>query len=324
MLCFLALAPMVWGEDNKPRTPFVAIVGNRQLTSQELKERCDKLLSVQDRPVTKNETEESFERYTEGKIVEEWVEIALLAVEAEKRGFNVSEQELEEKVKKIKDEYAPKIDLVTALHRAGYTQDEFKSEMTDALLGEKLIHDYITKTYTETQMRQVFLQNQALFIKPPRVRVYHIFRSLSGTESRAIREKIRKEMEAIRERANKGEDFKVLAKESDALSKTRGGDLGWLTATNRLPEPVNALIFKTKPGKVSKVILDDKQLGYHLIMVEDKKPATGLTFEEARLDVEQFLFNLVKDQMIEQLKRQHHAIINLGGIPESILHSTKK
>jgi parvulin-like peptidyl-prolyl isomerase len=195
--------------------------------------------------------------------------------------------------------------------------------MRDAILGEKMIHEYVSQKYSEAQLRKLYDENKSLFIKPPMVKVLHIFRNLSGYETKDELKQIEKEMEQIRKKALRGEDFRQLARGSDGLASTRGGDLGWLTNTNRLPEPINALIFKVKPGKISKVTLDDKKLGYHLIKVEDKKPISGTTFEEARQDVEAFVFNQTKQALIEQLKQKHRVIINLGGIPEHIAFPVK-
>ena len=44
----------------------------------------------------------------------------------------------------------------------------------------------------------------------------------------------------------------------------------------------------------------------------------SLTFEEAEDDVEMYLFDQLKNQLLEKLKLQHRVITNLGGIPESI------
>lgn len=306
----------------KIRTDLVAIVDHRYLRKSELNERTDKLLLQNKSAAKDSESEQAFRRFTEGKIVEEWVEIALLAAEAEKRGLRVTDAELQEKLDQLKKEYAPNLDIETALKKAGYTRDQFLQEMRDAILGEKLVHDYITKHYSENQIREFYEKNKALFITPPMVRVLHIFRALTGDESKKELKSIYEEMETLRKRALKGEDFQELAKESDALSRYKGGDLGWLTPSNRLPPPLNELVFKYKPGEISKVILDKKRYGYHLIKVVEKKEASGLTFEEARQDVELYLFDQVKKQLIEQLKHQHRVIINLDGIPESIAFPT--
>ncbi|MCD6386178.1 peptidylprolyl isomerase [Candidatus Sumerlaeota bacterium] len=302
----------------KIRTDIVAIVDHRYLRKNELKIRTDKLLAQNKSNRKDTESEQAFRRFTEGKIVKEWVNIALLAAEAEKRGLRVTDAELQEKLDQLHKEYAPNLDIESALKKAGYTRDQFLQEMRDAILGEKLVHDYITKHYSEKQIREFYNKNKALFINPPMVRVLHIFRALTGNESKKELKAIYKEMQALRKRALQGEDFRELAKESDALSRYRGGDLGWLTPANRLPAPINTLIFKYKPGEVSKVILDKKRYGYHLIKVVEKKKATGVTFEEARQDVELYLFNQVKEKLIEQLKHQHRVIINLSGIPESV------
>lgn len=306
------------------KTDIVAIVDNRYLRRAELEERIEKLLTREGRQQDPEEDEEAFRRFAEGEVIEEWVNIALLAAEAEKRGLKVTDEELHQKLEQLKKEYAPTLNIDIALQRAGFTRDEFLQEMRDALLGEKLLHDHINKLYSEAQLREFYIHNPELFIKPPMVRVQHIFRLLVGTETKAEREKIYEKMQELRRRALKGEDFQNLAAESDAFSRYRGGDLGWLTPDNRLPEPINAQIFELKPGQISKVLLDKKEYGYHLVKVLEKKPSSGLTFEEARADVEAYLFNQEKNNLLEQLRLQHRVIINLSGIPEAKAFPTNK
>ncbi len=316
VLAALTLATVTAREES--RTDFVAIVDNRHLRSTELDQRVDKILMTKELEVPADEDNKAFRRYTEGKIVGNWVNISLLAAEAEQRGFSVSQEGLDENLEKLREEYAPNLDISVALQRAGYTRDEYMNEMRDALLGEKLIHNYVSKKYSTQQLEEIYKKNRSNFIKPPQVHVLHIFKSLNTPESGQKKKDVRKSLQELRKRAKKGEDFRELAKHSDALSRSKGGDLGWLSPSNRLPEPINALVFKVKPGKVSKVVEDDKGYGYHLIKVLDKKPASGLTFEDARQDVEVYLFEQTKETLLQQLKQKHRVIINLNGIPESI------
>lgn len=305
------------------KTDIVAIVGNRYLLRNELKRKVDKLLAKDTAQSSNEDDEIAFRNFTEGKVVEEWVNTTLLALAAEKQGLKVSAEELQQKLEQLQADYAPNLNVEIALERAGYTRDEFLQEMRDALLGEKLLRDHINKLYTEKQLREIYNQNSALFIKPPQAQVQHIVYILKGTETKEEKKQIYNEMNALRQRALNGEDFEKLVSASQTDSRYHYSNLGWLPPTNRLPEPINGLIFELKPGQVSKVTLDKKELGYHLVKVLAKKRASGLTFEEARPDVEAFLFAQEKERLLEQLKRQFRVVINLSGIPESIAFPDK-
>ncbi|MCX7767033.1 MAG: SurA N-terminal domain-containing protein, partial [Candidatus Sumerlaeia bacterium] len=130
------------------KTDIVAIVGNRYLLRAELTRKVDKLLAKDTSQSSNEDDEIAFRNYTEGKVVEEWVNTTLLALAAEKQGLKVSTDELQQKLEQLRLEYAPNLNVESALERAGYTRDEFLQEMRDALLGEKLLRDHINKLYT--------------------------------------------------------------------------------------------------------------------------------------------------------------------------------
>lgn len=70
--------------------------------------------------------------------------------------------------------------------------------------------------------------------------------------------------QAILDRLNKGESFEALAKEksTDRSSSMNGGDLGYFSRGDLLPE-FDAVAFQLKVGKISGII--PTPLGFHII-----------------------------------------------------------
>jgi peptidyl-prolyl cis-trans isomerase D len=83
----------------------------------------------------------------------------------------------------------------------------------------------------------------------------------------------------IAERARKGEDFGKLAAEvsADAGTKAQGGDLGWMTQRDA---PFENALFAMQSGAISDPVRSD--FGFHVIKLDEIRPATVRPFEEVR------------------------------------------
>jgi len=70
-----------------------------------------------------------------------------------------------------------------------------------------------------------------------------------------------------------GESFDEVAKEfSEGESAKTGGDLGWFSAEQMLPE-ISEKVFQMEKGQTSSII--QSQLGFHIVRLDDKKEENG-------------------------------------------------
>ena len=112
-----------------------------------------------------------------------------------------------------------------------------------------------------------------------------LIRAAAGDEkaSKAAEDKIK----AVIVRLKKGEDFAKVAKEvtEDPSGKANGGDLGYFTKEQMVPEFAD-VAFKLEKGQISEPV--KTQFGWHVIKVEDKRTKPAPKFEEVKPQIEQF------------------------------------
>jgi peptidyl-prolyl cis-trans isomerase C len=122
------------------------------------------------------------------------------------------------------------------------------------------------------------------------VRARHI---LVGTEDEA------KEIEA---ELKKGADFATLAKEKskDPSGASNGGDLGYFTKKDMVPEFADAA-FKLDKGQISDPV--HTQFGWHIIQVEDKRIKPTPTFDQVKPQLVSYVARRAQEELVENLRK---------------------
>ena len=137
------------------------------------------------------------------------------------------------------------------------------------------------------ELEDYYQNNREKFTQPRRVKVRHILirAEAKDTETSA---KARKKAESIREEAVKGKDFAQLAKQysEDPGTKGQGGDLGYLTYGQLIPEFAQEA-FSLKVGEIGKVIQTPH--GFHILKVDDIQEAKVEPLEKVKDQIATFL-----------------------------------
>jgi peptidyl-prolyl cis-trans isomerase C len=114
--------------------------------------------------------------------------------------------------------------------------------------------------------------DQAIKTMPPREEI----------EARHILVKTEAEAKQIVKQLERGTDFARLAKEKsvDPAGKDSGGDLGWFTKDQMVPEFANAA-FALKKGAFTKTPVKTR-FGWHIIKLVDRRAAPPPSFDDVR------------------------------------------
>jgi peptidyl-prolyl cis-trans isomerase C len=112
------------------------------------------------------------------------------------------------------------------------------------------------------------------------------------------------EAKDIIDQLNKGADFATLAKEKtiDPPGKTDGGDLGYFTKGDMLPE-ISAAAFALKPGEYTKTPIHT-QYGWHVVKVEDRRPGKAAAYEQVAPEIAQQMTQQIVAAKLQELRGQ--------------------
>jgi len=168
------------------------------------------------------------------------------------------------------------------------------------LLMTELFDSVGKSALSDDAMHKVY-DNAIKGVKPEKeVHARHILiRATAGDEkaSQAAKAKI----EAVIARLKKGEDFATVAKEvtEDPSGKANGGDLGYFTKDQMVPEFAD-VAFKLDKGQISGPV--KTQFGWHVIKVEDSRSKPPPSFEQVKPQIEQFLTRKAQADLVTSLR----------------------
>jgi len=277
----------------------LAQVGKYKLTLKEFNEQIRSLppqlqMAVQRNPQLKKQ------------LLDRWVQLTLMALEARKENL----QDKPNVKKRIED-------------------------MTNALLAQEYMMENISDKakVTEKELKEYYEKHKSEFMQPEQVRARHILIKVPAGADKKKWEEARKKALEIRGKLLKGESFSKLAQKysDDPGSKARGGDLGYFSKGRMVPEFEKAA-FSLKKGEISQPV--KTTFGYHIIKVEDKKPAKQRSFKEVKQQIRQKLLRQkqikLRDELISKLKKKYPVKVNdallgsKGAMPNDSVHQGLK
>jgi peptidyl-prolyl cis-trans isomerase D len=159
----------------------------------------------------------------------------------------------------------------------------------------------------ERDLRRAYDEQRDRFRIPERVHVLHILIKTTGKPDKEL-PALRKRMDDLLKQVKSGADFAALARKNseDTGSAVKGGDIGWITRGQTVPEFEKAA-FSLKPGQTSDIITTT--YGFHILRVEQKEAAHLRTFEEVRGDLQKELTGARVVDTMQALGDQLHAAL---------------
>jgi peptidyl-prolyl cis-trans isomerase C len=232
-------------------------------------------------------TEEQIFQMASQRVVEQ----KLLAQEARRQGLKPDEQQVSQMMQMTEQQVGGRENLAQALAGAGSTVDQLEAVFREMELNRVFIAERIEPTVkvTDEEVSALYNERPEMFERAEQVHARHILFTVEEGADEITDAAARSNAEKARQRAIAGEDFAELAKElSQGPSAPRGGDLGYFEKGRMVPAFADAA-FALEPGQISPVV--KTRFGYHVIKVEDRKPAEKVSFEEAAPEIREMLSN---------------------------------
>ena len=198
--------------------------------------------------------------------------------------------------------------LAQAARKAKIDADPLVKEQIALAQNEILADAYVVSLQraqiTEAKLRELYDQYAKNAPTEEEVSARHI---LVPTEQEA---------KDMIEQLKKGADFATLAKEktTDPSGKASGGDLGYFTKKDMVPEFADAA-FALKKGEFTQTPVHT-QFGWHVIKVEDRRPGKAGPYEQIAPQIAQQLTQQIVGQKLQELRSQGKIeVFDLNGKP---------
>jgi peptidyl-prolyl cis-trans isomerase D len=175
-----------------------------------------------------------------------------------------------------------------------------------AEVGKKVIID-------QPKIEEYYNSNIKTFRVPEQRHARHILIQAGENDSAVVHKEKAAKAAMVQKLAKNGSDFISLVKQySEDPGKNNGGDLGFFTAGQMVPA-FDQAVFTMQPGTVSEVV--KTQFGYHIILLEEIKPASTKTLAEATNQIIATLQSKEAESLAFQVANTaYEAIIGIGSL----------
>ncbi len=291
-------------KDTESKEDVAAIVNGVEITRDEFMQRLwiyiqsnesqmRKVAAWQKAEETKDEFVQRFIPFVGEGVLEIMIIEIIIQQKAKEQNIVVNSEEIDKKIDELK---------VTSqkLSEVGMTIEELRWQVELQILTEKIVASKVT--VTEQEIRDYFSRNRTRFAKLEEVRASHI---LVRTEEEA---------KVILSQLKAGADFVELARmESiDPGTKDKAGDLGFFSLGKMIPDFEKAA-FALEVGEISEIV--KTPYGYHIIKVEEKKPAQEPNLELAREEIKKTLTEqktwTMRSNLLQNFKKEAKIEIRL-------------
>jgi parvulin-like peptidyl-prolyl isomerase len=297
----------------------VAVIGEQTVTKADFDRLLDQAKSSYEeskRPFPKPGTEEYVQ--LRDQIVSYLVQRAQFAEEADERGIEISEKQVDKRLDQLVQQFFEGNEkrYEKQLKENGVTEEQVRSDIEAQLIQEKLFED-VTKDVkvSDAEARKYYAENKEQYSTPAQRDVRHI---LVKNNQKALADDLVSQLRA-------GASFAKLARQhsQDPGSKKAGGRLE--VSKGQTVAPFDKVAFSIAKNKISPPV--KTQFGWHVIeALSAVKPESTTPYKQVKEAIRQQLLQTKKNEQsssyVEDLKKSKDISYQVGFAPRKTTTET--
>jgi len=237
------------------------------------------------------------------EVLDKLIDMHLYIQYAKSINLKISDDTMKKEMKYAKRNFKDDKSFNETLKKLGFTLESFKELVYQKSLYAKLYKEKIEANLTENDLLNYYNENKFKFKEPEKIIAKMIYVRNNPTDPDGST-KAKKRIEEAYEKIKNGEDFgDVAVKYSTAMSRIKGGDLGYVHKGMLEPE-VEKKAFSMDSNTTSGII--EEPIGFYIIRVDEKMKANQLSFDRIKNKLESDLKDKTekerKSEILEKMK----------------------
>lgn len=225
------------------------------------------------------------------KILDQLIGNELLRQEATAAGVTASDEEVNKQLGELKGRFPSPEKFQEELKKSGLTEAEVTKQIRENLVMQKFVETKVVNDVkvSDQQVKAFYDQNPDKLTRPERIHLRHILVGVTKTATPEDKKKAQAKADELLAKLKAGGDFAKLAEESsdDPGSKSKGGDLSWVSRGQMVAPFENAAFALKKPNEISPVV--ETQFGFHIIQLLEHQDAGKVPYDEVKDKISGFL-----------------------------------
>jgi peptidyl-prolyl cis-trans isomerase SurA len=225
--------------------------------------------------------------------------------------IEISDQEVEKTIERIlMVNRISREELLRQLEMSGTSYADYKLNIRDQIMRARLVSREVSSkiVITDSDVKAYYDANKERYIGTAKYGLRHILMRVAPSDGADRKTQVRRQMEAVVERLNKGEAFDTLAGlYSNAATAAKGGELG-IFSEESLTDQVRNALAGLQEGQFT-AILDTPQ-GYQVFYIDKIDRSGNKSLEEATPEIHDKLYADIVDKefkkWLENLRNKSH------------------